>query len=255
MKQSFSIGFNQYERTAQAYPALLCTLPIFALISVWLPNAMNIATALSSLGFSAAITMLMMQWGRRLGRKIEAEGELGSSVTVAILRHDGEKLSPLVRARYHECFRAHGIVLPTKAEQDHDPQGSDAAFDAAISWLREKTRDEKKFFLIHSENRSYGFRRNLLGLKKIGIAVLIISIIINVTLMIYEGDANGLNEAAAALLLFQIFGCALWIWLVNPAFVRDASQCYGVRLLAACEVLATKEGRVSKSAAKSNPRH
>ena len=41
-------------------------------------------------------------------------------------------------------------------------------YDSAARWLRKATRDRRQFNLVFTENVSYGFRRNLFGVRWIG---------------------------------------------------------------------------------------
>jgi hypothetical protein len=45
------------------------------------------------------------------------------------------------------------------------------AYEAGARWLREHTRDTARFALLFKENINYGFQRNALGLRWIGLAL------------------------------------------------------------------------------------
>lgn len=64
-----------------------------------------------------------------------------------------------------------GDRLPTQAEELADPGAVDERYDDSVARLRGLTRNNRKFRLLFSENINYGLRRNLLGLKPIGVAV------------------------------------------------------------------------------------
>ena len=52
-------------------------------------------------------------------------------------------------------------------------------YGSAVDELRRLTRDTERFPLVYKGNTEYGFRRNLLGLKKIGLGVAIAALIIS----------------------------------------------------------------------------
>lgn len=59
------------------------------------------------------------------------------------------------------------VKLPGKVKERNNPEGADEEYISAIEKVIPKARDEKdKYPLVHQENISYGFRRNLLALKK-----------------------------------------------------------------------------------------
>lgn len=54
---------------------------------------------------------------------------------------------------------------PTAAQEQADPAAADGYYMRAGTWLRENTRDKKKFDILFNENVTYGYRRNLYALK------------------------------------------------------------------------------------------
>ncbi len=64
-----------------------------------------------------------------------------------------------------------GGPAPTAKDEEADPVKCDAYYERCGNWLRENTRDTKKFKLLFDENINYGYRRNLLGLKAPGLAI------------------------------------------------------------------------------------
>jgi hypothetical protein len=64
-------------------------------------------------------------------------------------------------------------------------------YDSCGDLLREKTRDKDKFSLIFQENMNYGFRRNLWGMKTLGIFTSLMGIIFCTIKAIYLWYALG----------------------------------------------------------------
>ena len=67
--------------------------------------------------------------------------------------------------------------MPTADDEVNDPDAADRIYASAVSLLLEKTRDKKAFPLVYKELVSYGFRRNLWGLKAGGILFAIIGLV------------------------------------------------------------------------------
>lgn len=109
----------------------------------------------------------------------------------------------------------------------------------AVTWLIAQTRDENKFPLIAEENINFGLSCNLLGLKKTGLILSLLGILINI--LIYVVDIKNIisvdipyNIIFIAILLNLLF-LLFWIFLVNQNLVKNAGKKYGRALLAACD--------------------
>lgn len=243
-----SIGLDQYQRTAQLYPAILAVSPLLAVAIVWAPKALGVVGSVGSVGVIAALSIFLIQIGRQLGRAVEARWALGPPVTIAALRHGGSLLSPATLARYHAALRQHGIAVPSSEEQANDPVGADSAYADLVVWLRDQTRDQKRYSLIHVENRNYGFRRNLLGLKSIGVVICGTAVALDLWLILTAHAKGDLQIAAWILLGVLTAGLGSWGLVVTREFVLDASRAYAVRLLAASDMItAVRAGKRTRN--------
>jgi hypothetical protein len=124
--------------------------------------------------------------------------------------------------------RGPGLQLPSETEETQDPVGADAAYEAAIGVLRERTRDANRFPLVHGENIRYGFRRNLLGLRPFGLAGSLLGL--GAALV----DAVVIRKATSAFLAVAVVDVLLllfWWKTVTEAWVRRAAEAYAEALL------------------------
>ena len=78
-------------------------------------------------------------------------------------------------------------------------------------WLLEQTPAPSRHGLLTAENTARGFRRNMLGMRWVGLAMAAL--------------------AACAVL------AALWVWGVSAARVKIAAFAYAERLILGCEAL------------------
>jgi hypothetical protein len=235
-----SLGLNQYQRAAQLNPALLTVLPATVTALMWAPKAAALLGSLASIAATGALVALLMQYGRAKGRAVQARltSNSGGLPTTRALRHRDEFLANPTRLRYHSALRKNGLTVPTPEEEASEPAAADAHYRSAVDWLLEHTRDEKKYVLLHLENRSYGFRRNLLGLKPTGLTLTALSFIVDVGLvLLFRQDDPARTIAGAVLAVALAAGVWLWLYVVDDKFVEDASSAYATRLLAACEDL------------------
>ena len=97
--------------------------------------------------------------------------------------------------------------------------------------------DRKRFRLVFKENVSYGFRRNLYGLKPIGLIVALTCTVANMVAAYQSvvSEGGSFSAAGAAALAANVVVVVGWIIVVKPAWVRDAADAYAKALLAACE--------------------
>jgi len=243
------LGLDQYQRTAHLQPAMIVVAPISVIAFLWAPKASALVGTFVSGVATLGLLNLLMQFGRSKGRKVQRLmiSETGALPSALALRHADPHVPAGLKKRYHLALAKHGFPMPSEHEESADPAGALEAYKAASAWLPDQTRDQKKFELLHAENRGYGFRRNLLGLKPIGIAVISICLVINAILTwIYRSDLDRLTVSAIVSIALVI-GVISWLFVVNRAFVEDAGWAYAERQLAACEKITAKKSPAVKA--------
>ena len=229
-----------YERKARLYPALLLVAPVvIALIGVAsakLSTLESLGTVAAGCGGAFLLTQLARDAGKKRERALfEAWGGMPS---VAILRHRDGRIDVITKARYHKQLAAlvKGAIAPSAEEEVADPAAADQVYSAWSSFLRVHTRDTKKYPLVFQENVSYGYRRNIYGLRTFGIVV------------------SGLSLAAGAIWLYHLhfttaaitpesvgaLGCVfvtflLWAFRFTRDWVRIPADAYAERLAESVE--------------------
>src|SRR6266852_6401889 len=163
---------DEYDRNARLKPALLAMLPA-SLLVITLGAAYStavgvVAGPLTAIGFTYVLAQFARDWGKQKQPQLFALW--GGQPTTAKLRHRNSTLNLHTRARYHEIAgRLVGKVMPSPAEEAANPEAADLVYETVGDCLRERTRDKRKFPLVFKELVSYGFRRNLWGMKRFGI--------------------------------------------------------------------------------------
>jgi len=130
-------------------------------------------------------------------------------------------------------------TLPSAQEEADDPAKADAFYGRCGAWLRENTRDTKKFNILFNENVTYGFRRNLFALKW---PVLIVDSVLLLASVGYLLYARPELDSESALKVYLIVGIAVLHALYISAAATEASVCeaaniYARQLLLCCEAL------------------
>ncbi len=239
---------DAYDRHARLYPGIITLLPIWLGINVWFPINSEILSAFTAIGgtfvFSVLMAQLVRDRGKNLERRLFKKWGGPPSVLIQSFKHSALNRQTLIR--YHtklaECIPE--LWYPTTlTDEESDSRAAHEAYESASDFLREKTRDKKKFHLIARELQYYGFRRNLRGLKPIGITCSIIGIILvairipNPTLAPSQWTINGDNITLAVYILISLIVLLTWLFIITERWVKEKAYDYATRLLEACTLL------------------
>lgn len=243
---------DMYTMRARWTPAVLAGAPAFAFVFALLADgSFSAAKVIASAGL-LVLFIALSDFARRRGKAVEPAVMAATSgnPTTTMLRHSGGALDAGSLARMHKVL-AEGLESPspTVDEERQDPASADAYYARAATWLRENTRDKDKFALILEENMTYGFRRNLYGLKKIAIGVNIAVLVASATIIALTLPLDLGRTLHQGLLVVMVVSAihGLYFWLgVTLQSVCDASRLYARQLL-----LATESPHIKKLLAKS----
>jgi hypothetical protein len=236
---------NGYERKARLYPALLLVAPIViatvAIFSAKLSGFQSLAAALAGCGGAFLLTQL----ARDAGLKGQAAlfAKWGGMPSVVILRHSDKRIDAITKARYHK--RLAELVNEAKAPSIELEQANAAAADAVYTawsnYLRVNTHDTKQYALLFQENVSYGYRRNVWGLRPIGIIVsLICCLACGIRLYFVQQSTGTFDEAVAGAAAFAAILLLLWLFRFTSNWVRVSADAYAERLVECADTLASE---------------
>lgn len=233
--------FDEYSINARVRPALLALLPAIVFVYVMFPQLYALVAGLISALVICGFVTALAHYTRSRGRGVETRliASWGGKPTTILLRHRDGSIDPITKRRYRAFLErsVDGWRSPTEDEEKNSPNGADQAYDSAVKWLLEYTRDQEKYHMIFKENISYGFRRNCLGIRWIAVIVALGPIAALAGVFSFGSDAmvslDINNLALTALFSFGLL--CWWLFLVGDEWVRDAANSYASRLLAACE--------------------
>lgn len=243
--------FDTYSRVARIYPALLTLVPAIWTIAALHPELLNDGAGkvlVAGASFVGGMTLLSAV-ARSLGKRVEARlnAARGAWRTTVMLRHRDSTIEVYTKRRYHARLNAlcNGFVLPTADEELRDPADADARYRSATKRLIELRRDGK-YQMLHKENALYGFRRNLLGLKPIGILTTLLAFSLSLMGWLHDAPSSLSNArvliddastrwpvyaAGIANLAYLLF----WILIVRPGFIHQAQHEYAAALFRTLE--------------------
>jgi hypothetical protein len=229
-----------YSRYSRITPIILVALPPALPTLLWLPQ-LGTEARVVGLGILAALIPLFDQLGRGRGRRREPIlfEAWGGAPTTQLLRWRGPE-STLVQGRRHQAVeRVTGVRLPTAAEESQDGRAADEAYSAAVRTLRALTFDSPA---VQAENRNYGLRRNLLGLRPLGLLTSTLGLVIVLASILTMGARKESLLAAIAVLGIDVALLAMWFLVVREGWVREAAWIYAERLLDRTESLDSTSG-------------
>jgi hypothetical protein len=247
---------NRYWLVARVYPALLAFAPVLWSALILFPKLVSdVRKGAASAVAIGCILYLLSSLARYRGKI--AERKLlkfwGGWPTTLFLRHRNNSIDPRTKARYHAALAAlaSDVALPTADQETADPAEADDAYRSVTKRLIELRRG-KAYQMVADENASYGFRRNLFGIKPLVLCVAIVSAIVTgfvwwatitepITL---SGVGNSVKAYPYLPILFALdLAYAVVItFMVTSHFVRQAADEYALALFRTLDQPQSRDG-------------
>ena len=230
MTLKFDHLIDRYTIQARLSPALITLAPLAVGAVSWIPKPEDTLKPLLGIAGAAGVVLLLAHISRTAGKRLEKRllQNWGGWPSTTMFRLGDDRIDLKTKERYRSKLLVlmADLTLPSLEAEAQDPGAADADYRGVTTYLIGQTRDEKAFPLVLTENINYGFRRNLLGLKPIGLILAVIGIVASVW------RAATLNWTA--LPLFGSLTCLLlalvWLGYVTPDWVLEAAEDYARRL-------------------------
>ena len=232
--------FDTYSLKARVFPALIAGLPTLALLFIIVPwDHLGISQAVASLmGFILIFAFADM--ARHRGKNIQVK--LGSGETPEQWHRENTEIPETSKKLFRDYM---SIQLkkeaPTATEESVTPIQANDFYRAANAWLRDQTRDTSRFSMLFVENITYGFRRNLLGLKYVAIICNLVVICCCLGILFYPHAyfqaLPRLEEKLVIVMAAVLLHTVYMIFAVNKNAVWEASRAYGRQLILSCGAL------------------
>lgn len=248
------LWLDDYERRARLAPGLLALLPVSVALAVLglskAPVVVSVLTVLSLAGGPIVLAELVRQQGRKVQETLWVSW--GGSPTLQKLRLRQQGQNSLQRETWRNAVSSvTGISLASARSENGNPAKADEAIEVAIGQIRNLTRDGEKFPLVRAENRSYGFHRNVYGIRWTSRVIALVVVLGVLGYMLWLANV----EHQAALTLVNVLAlaatvvCLVVSWaLPSPVRVKNTADRYAYELLQAAVVLiAEKAERGSNS--------
>ena len=171
--------------------------------------------------------------GARRGKRREPElwRRWGGKPTTRMLRRGDSTLSEGRKAKVREWMAKEGLRVPTEREERDAAEWADEQWDLAVTKMREITRGDAR---VDEKNRTYGYYRNLYGMKGVGWCVGVGAAAI-AALMAWSTATNGnggeglnADTVACGVILAWI---GYWSRACTEERVKDAAEEYAIEVI------------------------
>lgn len=214
---------DPYTRTARITPAVLAVVPALAFV-FYLPQLPALGGVLPALGVIGVVPVAA-EVVRGRGRQVERRltDTWGGLPTTRALRHHSGEATELRASRRAAVEQLTGQRLPTARDESASPTQADERYIAAVTTVLARLRDTPEGSVLQAENVSFGFRRNLRGLREIALIVLVVAALIDLLV----GVLFGLHLSTLLVLAVDVFSALFWCAVVTDDWVRKQADIYG----------------------------
>jgi hypothetical protein len=241
--------FDAYSLRARLFPAIIAAAPALAALALLISwKSFELSNAIATFAL-IVLLFAISDFARARGRAIEPKlyDQQGGKPSIILFRRTDSTIEEALKERYRLFLAGKlGVAGPSPAAEQVDQAVADSFYEQCGVWLRANTRDTKKFPLLFGENVTYGYRRNLLGVKGLALGLNLTVVAICVTLLWHSnwpwGSESGKRTIVVLLIavLHAIYVCTA----VRKGLVRDASRAYARELILSCEAFIGSPGAI-----------
>ena len=239
--------FDKYSFEARVKPALFIVLPIVVTAYILIEPLRTLLGSLIGIFVTCGVVNFFANQMSSKGNILQNNlfHKWGGAPTTLILRHQDDTLDKHTKKRYKEKLEhlISNFKNITQSYETSKPKEADEYYISASNYMREFTRDSKKYPLIFSENIAYGFSRNLLAFKKTAITIILISLSISGVFFYFKVKSIWMGidtfmkipSQYYVLIFIHLIFLLIWIFMINENWVKIRGLAYAKRLYAACE--------------------
>lgn len=246
MLEQLNKYFDHYSIHARFMPAFFIFLPMVLTTIAWCPDSTTVLggamTFLISFGVMSFLSTVISNMGNAI-QKVYFE-RWGGAPTTTLIMPESDEMDRYTKQRYFKWLNSKIPDLNLLLDSD-DKSDLQQKIRSATNFLREYTRDTKKYSAVYRDNVAYGFSRNLVAIRYIGIAVSIISIMINIGAMLFSAglwlhsetiSTGEFGPVGIVALVVSVLSVALLVFVTNERFVKQRAFRYARSLYEVCEM-------------------
>lgn len=221
--------FDVYDIRARLSVVIFLVSPVLFSLYLQVESIRNLASTTVIAVIVMALSNLLMVLIREKGKQIYHKRE----IMVQYLFLGDTHIDRGIKERLYSFLGTVDekfCILSEKKEEEPISEEYRNACKSALNWLKEHTRDSN---IVNRENAVYGFCRNLLGAKKIGILICATLLAIQAALFILEFHCtlSCLTEEYLLSFFVAVLYLLLWIFPVRLKIVEVSAKYYTEALL------------------------
>jgi len=242
--------FDAYSLRARLFPAIIAAAPALAALALLISwKSFGLSNLVATLGL-LVLLFAIADLSRSRGKAIEGKlyDEHGGMPSITMFRRNDTTLDAGSKDRYREFLAGKlGVAVPTVHEENTDQGAADAFYGQCGNWLRQNTRDTKKFSILFNENVTYGFRRNLLGVKVLALCLNVIIVVLCAFILWRTSWAidTPIGNKTTVVLVVVAAHAAYMLLAVSHTAVWDAAKAYGRELILSTEAFLTPARKIA----------
>jgi hypothetical protein len=246
---SFFKFLDAYTLRARLFPAVLAAAPALAALALLISWEKIALSNMFATGALLVLLFALADLARKQGLRIESGiyKEMGGKPSITMFRRDDGTIDQNAKDQYRQFLAGKlGRAAPNADEEAADQTAADSFYEQSGIWLRDSTRDTKKFPILFGELVSYGFRRNLRGLKWPALAVNLIVVTICAWVLWQRHSLDMSDEVITrtiVVLIIAAIHAAYFALAVTKEGVKEAARRYGRELILCCQTLMPKAPR------------
>ncbi|WP_075186528.1 cellulose-binding protein [Teredinibacter haidensis] len=242
MLKELSRHFEHYAIHARFMPVFVVLFPLVLTIFAWYPQAKTVLGGTMTLLISFGVMSFLSIYISNLGNDLQDKYFMrwGGAPSTLLLLPNNQELDRYTKQRYFIWLnrKCGGLDLPETLDDQVDSEGLYEKIRSVGNFMREYTRDRKKYIQVYNDNVAYGFARNIVAIKIAGLVIASISLISN-GLFLYVLTNNesevvvnvlGVIALIASTVCLSIHGIVL-----NEKFVKRRGVRYARTLFEVCE--------------------
>lgn len=246
--------FDAYSIRARLFPAIIAAAPALAALTLLISwKSFGLSNLIATLGI-LVLLFAIADFARARGRAIEDRlyAEHGDKPSITMFRRNDGTIDAGSKDRYRVFLAGKlAVAAPSPEDENTDQAVADDFYAQCGNWLRQNTRDTKKFPILFGENITYGFRRNLLGVKVLALCLnaIVVGLCIFILWRLSWNSDTPQGSRTAVVLVVAVAHAGYMLLAVSRTAVWDASKAYGRELILSCEFFLSQSRSTAKKAA------
>jgi hypothetical protein len=226
-------ALDRYEVRARLLPVLVSVIPLLVSIFLCFPSLRDLISSTALLGLVAGLSPVLAEVARTRGKALETRIR-SSSESATLLSWKNDELSAVKSEIRSELARRFPEVQwPSQQQEIEDGASAHKTYTTTVVRLFPSFRDPERYPLVHAELTSYGFRRNLMGLKPLAVSCSVLGALLAATVAYVRPEGSA--PIAVSALAFAVCCAAGYTFVrgLSLDWIRAADKEYVRQLLLA----------------------